>query len=112
MKKTTRQPQSSLAATLAPEDVRKGDYVALLTRTYELPSYLWNDAFKTDVVRLRLTAPDSGRPMKVRSICLPFVHVSCGRKKRKIVDLRTAQIVRVGKKYAKRVLKDIAKRRL
>ncbi|GAB5403221.1 MAG: hypothetical protein Aurels2KO_14520 [Aureliella sp.] len=111
MKKTT-QPTTSLAASLAPEDVKIGDFIAPLTRTYELPSYLWNDAYTTHVVRLQMTAHDAGCPMKVKAVCLPFVHVSLGKKKRQIIDVRTTQIARVDERYARQVRRDIAKKRL
>ncbi len=111
MKKTTG-PATSLAASLAPEDVKIGDFIAPLTRTYELPSYLWNDAYTNEIVRLQITAHDAGRPMKVKAICLPFVYVSLRKKKRQIIDVRTTQIARVDKHYARQVRRGIAKKRL
>ncbi len=110
--KKTQQPHTSLAASLAPEDVKLGDFIATLTRTYEVPSYLWNDAYNTEIVRLQITAHDAGRPAKVKAICLPFIYVSTGKKKRQIIDVRTTGIVRVDKRYARRVRRDIAKKRM
>ena len=52
-----------MARPLAPEDVRKGDFVGVLHVTYELPSFLWcAESFQIqhdEPVRLQLT-PEPG----------------------------------------------------
>ncbi|HBE69115.1 MAG TPA: hypothetical protein DDW52_13275 [Planctomycetaceae bacterium] len=111
MKRVKQSDRLSLAIALAPEDVEVGDYIAPLYRTYEVPSYMWDDSFGPEVVRMQFIAPESGKPLKVKSICLPFVHVKSGKKQSTIIDLRTTQIVRLDRAFAKSVVKDVKKKR-
>gem|GEM_PF-6356342 len=38
-----------VSSVVAPEDISPGDYLAVLSETYQLPSYLWNscDSFSS-----------------------------------------------------------------
>ncbi|WP_254508107.1 hypothetical protein [Anatilimnocola floriformis] len=112
MKTTTEtSSETSVAATLAPEDVACGDYVALLKVTYELPTYLWDAAQALmpadELVRLALIPPDSGVPLKVFAVCLPFVYVKSYAGEIKTLDLRREQIVRLHHESAKAVWKEL-----
>jgi hypothetical protein len=70
---------TTVAATLAPEDVACGDFVAVLNMTFELPTYMWDAAQAMlpvdELIRLQLIPSDSGVPLKVFGVCLPFVYV-------------------------------------
>src|SRR5437763_81164 len=60
----------STAASVAPEDLNRGDYVAVLTEIVELPSFLWHEApesERNELVRLRCIPSGSGMPLKVKA---------------------------------------------
>lgn len=104
--------QSTVAATVAGDDLRCGDYIAVLTQTCELPSFLWdNSDFRLsphELVRLQVIPCDAGLPLKVFAICLPFVYVfPPGKKEVKTLDLRRMQLVRLNKTHAKTVWKQM-----
>jgi hypothetical protein len=94
----------SIAKPLAPEDVRPGDYVALLDELYELPSYWWcEDAAlhpRDELVRIRLLPTQENQPLKVKSVCLPFVLAKQPTGERRTLDLRRCRLARLNRKYA------------
>lgn len=98
-----------MAKPLAPEDVRVGDFVAVLHRTYELPSFWWNaEAFQAPLdkpVRLQLIPDSAGEPLKVRAICLPFVFVKEPDGSQRTLDLRITHLARLHPDFAKAVCK-------
>jgi hypothetical protein len=98
---------TTVAATLAPEDVACGDYVALLKTTFELPTYMWDAAQAMlpvdEVIRLKMIPADAGVPLKVFAICLPFVYAKNATGELKTLDLRREQIVRLNRDSAKLV---------
>ena len=98
-----------MAKPLAPEDVRVGDFVAVLHKTYELPSFLWNaESFRVPLdepVRLRLIPDGGGEPLKVRAVCLPFVFVKDPGGSHRTLDLRIAHLARLHQDFAKIVWK-------
>jgi hypothetical protein len=104
---TSSQPSqhdSTLARVLAPEDVRPGDYVALLDEMFEYPSFWWCiDATLLpphELVRLRLLPRDDGRPLKVRGVCLPFVLAKEPRGTHRTLDLRRCRLARLDRSFA------------
>ena len=103
-----------IAASVAPEDLRCGDYVAELNVIYEFPSFLWcSDAPTLSAnhpVRSRYRAPDAGVPLRVKAICLPFVWVTAPRSESRVVDIRQTELVRLRKKYAKQAWKGLKKK--
>lgn len=107
---STAAAEATLAKALAPEDVRRGDYVTPLYVVAEVPSYWWCDEWnhpRDQPIRIRLTPPCQGIPLKVRSICLPFVLVKSATGDERSIDLRNCQLARLGKSHAKRVWKGI-----
>jgi hypothetical protein len=95
---------SALAKPLAPEDVRCGDFVAVLHVISEVPSYYWCDeSFRLphdELVRIQHIPDDAGLPLKVRSVCLPFVFVKNAAAERKTLDLRRCRLARLDRDYA------------
>lgn len=113
MSKNRRKKPTSLAASIAPEDIRTGEFVTILNETLEFPAaFLCNAAYSgaDDVVRIQLKPSDSGRPMKVIAVCLPFVHVCLPRGKRQTLDVRKVQLVRLTNRYAKTVWRTSKKK--
>ncbi len=96
----------TLVKTLAPEEICPGDYVVLMEKMYELPSFLWNtDSAMTsreELVRLRCLPPeDEGIPLKVKSVCLPYVLVAHPRQLRKLIDIRRTKLARLNRSFGK-----------
>lgn len=107
MADSTTQLETTVAATVAGEDVSCGDFVALLNVTCEIPSYFWNACDSllppSELVRLRIFPSDAGVPLKVLAVCLPFVYAKTARGETKTIDLRRTQIVRLDRASAKQV---------
>ena len=106
--------QVSLAATVAPEDLRCGDYVAVLSVTEEWPSFFWccdSGMWPRDEpVCIRRIDTGDGAPLKVQSICLPFVFVKGPAGAYRTLDVRLHQLARLSPDYAKKVLKKLRRR--
>ena len=88
------QHESQAARSLAPEDFCRGEFVAVLDRIISLPSYLWgrDDMPASEVVRIAWRAAGAGVPLKVKSICLPFVFVKTPSGKRRVLDVRQCRL--------------------
>lgn len=112
---STNQQNSTLAKPVAPEDLRRGDYVAVLTEVVELPSFLWGCESHTlppdEPVTIRYRPLESGRPLKVRQVCLPFVLVRlpCGHTR--TLDIRSCTLARLSPSYGQQVRKAWRKER-
>jgi hypothetical protein len=106
---TSTADRTALASILAPEDLRCGDYVAVLDEIVEVPSWLWCDS-STDAEstkRFRCRAEDGGVPLKVKAICLPFVFVKSAQRQNRTIDVRQYQLVRLDRHYARTVWKQL-----
>jgi hypothetical protein len=108
--------ETTVAATVSGEDVSCGDYVALLSAIYELPTYLWTSGSDflpaSEIIRLKLIPDEAGAPLKVFAICLPFVYALTSSGEMKTLDLRRQQIVRLDRGCAKQVWKQLRENRL
>ena len=101
---------SSLAANVAPEDLHRGDYIAILSEIVELPTFFWCDssAYERDeLVRLRRLPTRDRVPMKIKAICLPFIFVKLPHGQFQTIDVRLASLVRLDKAYGKTVWKKL-----
>jgi hypothetical protein len=96
---------ATLARPLAPEEVRAGDFVAVLHVTYELPSFYWcAESYRiphNEPVRLQYLPDDAGTPLKVRAVCLPFVLVKMHDGQHRTLDLRKHRLARLDRRFAK-----------
>ena len=105
--------QTGAARALAPEEIQIGDYVAQLFVTYDLPSYLWNTCDTSlrphELVRLQLMPATGGTPLKVISVCLPFVIVKTPTGDPKTLDIRQTTLARLDTHYAKASWKALKK---
>jgi hypothetical protein len=114
--KARSERSHSAARPLAPEDVCVGDFVAVLHVVQELPSYYWDCdqgllGDRGEIVRLRLWPDDGGTPLKVVSVCLPFVLVKTPCGKQQALDIRRYHLARIGRHYANQVRKAHKKAR-
>jgi len=111
---STAAAEATLAKALAPEDVRPGDFVTPLYVVTELPSYWWNggswDLPHDQPVRIRLTYNCDGMPLRVKSVCLPFVLTKSPAGEQNTIDLRKCQVARLDESYAKQAWKAYKKK--
>ncbi len=104
---------ATTAATVAPEDLRRGDYIAVLSEIVEVPSFFWSDslsAARSELVRLRRLPTEDRVPLKVKAICLPFLFVKPPVGPHQTLDVRLVSLVRLEKRYAKHVWKALSPR--
>ena len=109
---TCDQPSSlTVAESLAPEDLRIGDYVATLHVIWEYPSCLAPvDTMgepKEALIRLRLLPKCTGIPLKVKAACLPFVLVKRPFGDCRTLDVRKLRLAKLDHTYAKKVRKSL-----
>ncbi len=109
--KLTSPPEPRAAATVAGEDLACGDYVSLLNETVRLPSFLWDCCGASlsphEMVTLRTIPGEAGQPLKVIAICLPFVYAKTPKGETTTIDTRRVQLVRLDRKCAKVVWKEL-----
>jgi hypothetical protein len=107
--------ETHVARLLAAEDLRCGDYVSILQEIVEWPSFFWSDCGQTlppgEPVQLACRPKDSGMPLKVKAICLPFVFVKqpCGQ--HRTLDVRRHRLARLTPDYAVQVWKAMRRPR-
>jgi hypothetical protein len=112
--KRSERDAASLAKALAPEDVRAGEFVAVLEEVWEAPSFFWSDGGalmpREEVVRIRYTPTSEAVPLKVKGVCLPYVLVKqpCGAKR--TLDVRKSRLARLDRRYARAAWKAYRKR--
>ncbi len=106
--------KTNVASRVAGEDLRRGDYVALLNETVRVPSYLWDGmghSLASDKpVLLQFIPENSGEPFRVEAVCLPFVYVKTWCSKLVTIDTRCEEVVRIDRHCAKAVWKAKQKR--
>ncbi len=94
--------KNSLASLLAPEDIRRGDYVAILHEIEQRWSY-WCDR-QTEPTNVRMLPTDDPEPLKVFEVCLPFVTARKADGSVVTLDIRRHELARLGDGYARRVI--------
>jgi hypothetical protein len=113
---TETKPESdtTTAATIAGEDIACGDYVSSLTEIASFPSFLWDSCGAVlsphELVRLQIIPTGAGQPLKVIAICLPFVYAKRPNGELATLDTRRVQLVRLNRKCAKAVWKELQPR--
>ncbi len=103
---------TSIAASVAPEDLKQGDFVAVLNEVIELPTFMWSDVEQSErdkLVRIRCIPSASGMPLKVKAVCLPFVFVKSPMGQCETIDIRRFQLVRLNERYSEIVWKSFRK---
>jgi len=111
--RTTNTSACALARPLAPEDVRRGDYVSILDEVLEFPSFCWfggtGETHPEDLIRIRMKSDEAGIPFRVAAVCLPFVSLHTAQGQIRVQDLRRVQLVRLSRDYGKSVWKALRK---
>jgi hypothetical protein len=110
--KSRSAAEATLAKALAPEEIRPGDFVTPLYVVAEVPSFFWcAEAWSMPIdepVRIRFTRSE-GEPLKVCSVCVPFVLVKLAAGEQKTIDLRSCQLARLDRSHARRAWKALKK---
>lgn len=101
----------TVATLVAPEDLKRGDFVTLFYEICELPTYLWGEmaAEHGPFVRTRNYTENAGLPLRVKGVCLPFVFVSTPTGPCVTLDVRRMQLARLDRRYAKLVWRELQK---
>lgn len=102
---------TTLAKPLAPEDVRPGDFVAVLDEEYQWPASAWYcdpPAHADKVIYVRLRPREVSAPLEVIDACLPFVFVKPPKGNGQTLDLRAVRLARLNRDYARRVWASLA----
>lgn len=100
--------QTTLARSLAPEDIQVGNFVMVLHRQNQIMMGKCTDTGDPEVFVIPvITRPSFPElPAKVVDICLPFVVVRRESKKTEIIDTRSERLARVPKLFAQSALKS------
>lgn len=97
--------ETTLAASVAGEDITCGDFIAVMNEVVELPSYLWSGCDislpSDEPVRLRFLPCDAGEPRKVIAVCLPFVYAKKPNGSVVTLDVRRYQLLRLDRVCAR-----------
>ena len=102
---------TTIAERIAGEDINRGEYITTFNAVIELPSYLWCcSSFSLtpeEPIRFRYVPNDAGTPLKVLSVCLPFVYAQDVQGVIVTIDTRHRQVVRLDRKCARRVWRKL-----
>lgn len=105
--------QTQVAVCVAAEDIKPGDYLAVLSEIFEFPSFFWccmSESLPPDQpVRLRQLPGDSGLPHKVENVCLPYVYAKLPSGRVAILDTRKHQLVRLSAGSGRQIWKLLRK---
>lgn len=110
-----RRRSATLAKPLAPEEVRRGDFVTPLYVVSEWPSWFWccgDDSLhpREEVVRIRSTPCDEAMPLEVIDVCLPFVLVETPQREGKTLDVRRVRLASLNRAFARRTRRALRRR--
>ena len=87
---TTTSCEIHVGRSVAPDDLRCGDFVSILSEIAEYPSFLWcHDSqllAPNEPVRIQWRPDDGGMPLKIKAICLPYVFAKAPTGHRRILD--------------------------
>ncbi len=93
---------------VAPEDIRRGDYIAILQLVCEYVPLFGLGPDDGDLPRRMLVLPkEGGIPMRVIEQCLPFVLVEKAGGSHTTLDTRRHRLARLSEECARLALKRI-----
>lgn len=104
-KENAQTPEMTVATVLAPEDIAVGDYVGVLSATYDLiglPSCV-GEPRPLAVHRVAFIPNDTDPPLLVEGVCVPFVLVKDTKGKRRVIDVRRFRLARVAPEFGAQV---------
>ena len=93
----------TVSRRLAPEDIQVGNFVTILQQVLELPTFLWlGETAAVDrerPVAYRHTPANSGEPLKVLAVCLPFVYVENTSGEPATLEVRRSELAELPASY-------------
>ena len=98
--------KTSLASLLAPEDIRRGHYVAVLNEIEQWFPFCCSTG-KPEPYNVRIVPTDEIVVLQVFEICLPFVTVRKADGSLLTLDVRRHELVRLDDGYARRVIRRL-----
>ena len=107
---TRTSPTNPMARPIAPEDLRRGTYVAALEMIWQhLPGCAPDAALSRSPqpVKTAWIPCDGNDPMKVLDVCLPFACVRHANGRVGTIDVRRFHLARLDEAYARRVVKRL-----
>lgn len=106
------QSQSQhLVRRLAPEDIVANAFITVIEEVDEFVMWcqVGLDAFTPLGVRSFVRIPEeAGEPVRVLSVCLPFVYVSTADGSCRTLDVRKQHVARVSQEYARCVWASVS----
>jgi hypothetical protein len=106
----SRRNSTSVVRAIAPEDIRKGVYIAQLEVIYQhLPPSCFESAWQGDrqPVKTAWLPYGSNEPLEVIDVCLPFVLVRDVAGAVSSMDVRRYRLARLDPAYAKRAARRL-----
>ena len=92
-----------------PEDIRQGHYITVSRATMQTVGPACDSGpVRPQIHRLTYLPPHAGYPMRVISVCLPFVLVEAPDGSKGTLDLRQVEIVRLPRKYGQAAFDALA----
>ena len=94
--------------SVAPEDLRRGDFVAVVHTTEEfllVAGGSWRPTIQT--ARATRIPDDAGQPLKVVQVCVPFVLVKLPDGQHRTLDLRRHRLARLDSSYGRKAFKRL-----
>lgn len=98
----------------SPRGALPGDYVAVLHEIVEFPPITWTGAWlvpgSREAIRVqRCPCPTPG-PLRVVSVCLPFVLMKDVNGKCRTFDVRLRTFARLGRRYGRKAFERLRKK--
>jgi len=99
------QAQGAMVRAVAPEDIAPGMYITVMVKRHEW----FPDPCISDAATIMMLRPmrwdrvpkDSGAPMRVAGVCLPFVMVQTPEGKVRTLDVRKMSLARMTDAYGR-----------
>lgn len=86
---------------VAPEDIRPGDYIAVSTVVESHVFPMCEPTGELRIAKVETIPWNSGEPLCVVAVCLPFILARDSEGTRGSVDVRRSRLVRVSDAYAR-----------
>ncbi len=99
-----KMQQVKVAKQLRADDIRVGEYVAVLCETYEWPAVFCSGVFDAPTVHRATLVPNHTEdPVRIEAVCVPFVFVVDTAGKHRVLDLRRVRLARVSGGFGRAV---------
>jgi hypothetical protein len=104
--------ESDISRQLAPEDIREDDYVAVIGEILQIVRWDCAPAVPgtpPETAHVLCFPFDNAEPLRVVSVCLPFVLVVDAKGGHRTLDARQLRLARVSERFGKKAFKRLAR---